>query len=317
MIAPLLLTALAPTLVEFPTLVDPARGGRKLRTKVHVPSGKGPFPLVIFSHGGGGHWDANFAQADDLARHGYVVICPEHPGSNTAVFLKGGTPMKNLLAMTRDAEELLQRPRDISFLIDQAAIWTKTHPQLKGKLDLKRIGVAGHSYGAYTALVVGGVRVANDWMVPARSPGLAPSQADLRVKAIVALSPQGPGEPFFREDSYSGLKIPALGITGSEDDQQGIPASNRKHGFNLWPKGNKTLLWLTGADHTAFSDPTGSGLRSLPSKSRTDAQPIAQLATRLFFDRFLRGDRFALVKLQDAATYPVKGAISAVEVLQR
>jgi predicted dienelactone hydrolase len=317
MIAPLLLAALAPTMVDFPTLQDPARGGRKLRTKVHLPSGKGPFPVVIFSHGGGGHWDANFAQANDLARHGYAVMCPEHPGSNTAVLTKGRTPGKNLLAMTRDADELINRPKDIHFLLDEAIKWNRTHPQLKGKLDIERVGVAGHSYGAYTALVVGSVRVANDWMVPGRSPGLAPSMADHRVKAIVALSPQGPGEPFFREDSYSGLTIPALGISGSEDGQQGIPASNRKRGFALWPKGDKTLVWLTGADHNAFSDPTGSGSRSLPSKSRADAQPIAQLSTRLFFDHYLKGDTAALKTLRDPATYSPKGAISAVEVLVR
>jgi hypothetical protein len=99
--------------LEFRDLTDAARG-RKVPIKVHLPTRGGPFPVVIVSHGGGGHWDANFAQAQHLASYGYVVLAVEHVGSNTEVMKRSLRFVSNLEAMTRDANEVLGRPKDIS-----------------------------------------------------------------------------------------------------------------------------------------------------------------------------------------------------------
>jgi predicted dienelactone hydrolase len=305
--------------LEFADLIDIARG-RKVPIKVHLPTQGGPFPVVVVSHGAGGHWDANFAQAQHLASHGYVVLAVEHVGSNTDVLKRSLRFVANLEAMTRDAAEVLGRPKDISFAIDRAEQWNQTHETLRGRLDVQRTGVLGHSFGAYTTLVVAGMRPAVDWLKPALGSGhgLGPDLRDPRVACGVALSPPGPGEPFFVEASYGSLQTPLLGISGSEDRQQRAPPENRRRAFELWPPGDKYLIWLPNADHTAFSDSTGSKHAMLPSRSRSEVQPVVRVATLLFFNACLKNDASARESLTAAALRPYwRGSADGLEVLRK
>jgi predicted dienelactone hydrolase len=311
---------LATETIDFPDLKDAARNGRPLPVKIHLPREGGPFPVVVLSHGGGGNRDANFAQAHHLASHGFAVLCTEHPGSNTDVLVRGGRFTENLKTMSRDSVEVLGRPKDVSFVLDRAAEWDKNHETLRGRLDLERVGMMGHFFGAYTTLVVCGARPALDWLTPAVPPGkgLAPDLSDPRVLCGVALSPQGPGEPFFTEESYATLRTPLLGITGSRDVQQGLEPENRRRGFALWPPGNKVLVWLANADHLAFSDPEGSSRRGLPSPTRADAQPVTRAATLLFFRAHLRKDDAARKQLTPEALKPYcRGKIDTLDVLSK
>jgi predicted dienelactone hydrolase len=312
--------ALTVETVQFPDLVDAARAGRRVPIKVHVPTSGGPYPVVVLSHGAGGHWDANFAQVQHLASHGYAVLALEHVGSNTAVMKRSLRWMANLEAMTRDADEVLGRPRDVSFAIDRAEQWNRSHERLRGRLDPTRVGVLGHSFGAYTTLVVAGMRPALDWLVPTVPPGrgLGPDLRDRRVACGVALSPQGPGEPFFTEASYASLAVPLLGISGSRDEQQKARPENRRRAFALWPAGDKHLIWLANADHTAFSDSTGSGHAMLPSRSRADVQPVVRAATLAFFDACLKDDASARSRLTTAGLRPyLRGRVDAIEVMSK
>ena len=95
------------TTIEFPDLRDEQRGGRRVPIKVHVPEQQGQCPVVVLSHGGGGNWNANFAQANHLASHGYAVLCLEHVGSNTERMKQGLRFMDNVKAMTRGSSEVL------------------------------------------------------------------------------------------------------------------------------------------------------------------------------------------------------------------
>jgi predicted dienelactone hydrolase len=306
--------------IEFPDLADAARGGRRVPIKVHLPSWTGPFPVVVLSHGAGGNWDSNFAQARHLASHGYVVLALEHVASNTERMRQGMRFAANLRAMTRDADEVLGRPRDVGFALDQAARWNHDQAELAGLLDLSRVAVMGHSFGAYTALATCGARPALDWLVPRVEPGqgLGPELRDARVKACVALSPQGPGEPFFRDDSYAGIDRPVLGISGSRDQQQGAPPQNRRRYFDLVPPGQQVFVWIANADHMAFSDASGSRRSSLPSRSRADVQPIARAATLLFLEAQLRGDAQADARLSERTLQALaRGMVNKVEVLRK
>jgi predicted dienelactone hydrolase len=308
-------------IIEFPDLADASRAGRKVPIKVHVPTAGGPFPVVVVSHGAGGHWDANYAQAQHLASHGYAVLALEHVGSNTGVMKRSLRIVANLEAMTRDANEVLGRPKDIAFAIDRAAQWNQSNEQLRGRLDVGHVGVLGHSFGAYTVLAVAGMRPALNWLTPTVAPGtgLGPDLRDRRVACGVALSPQGPGEPFFIEASYASLAVPLLGISGSRDKQQHAEPANRRRAFELWPPGDKHLIWLANADHTAFSDATGSG-RSimLPSRSRADAQPLVRAATLLFFDVCLKGEVAARGSLTVDGLRPyLRGVVNNIEVMDK
>ncbi len=314
--------------LDFADLVDAKRGalgpdgrpaGRVVPIRVHAPAGAGPFPLVIVSHGAGGDRDTHQGQAQDLAAHGYMVLCVEHVGSNRAILPQSTRLLKAVEAMTRDANEVLARPADISFALDQAAEWNRSHERLRERLDLGRIGVMGHSFGAYTTMVACGMRPALDWLVPPVAPGkgFAPDLHDARIACGVALSPQGVGEPFFLAESYASLRKPLLGITGSNDDQQGgQPATHRKDGFALWPAGEHRFLWLSNARHNDFTSASGATGAALPSPTRADAQPIVRAATRAFFDLHLKSDTTAAQRLSVEGLRPLlRGEIDAVEVL--
>jgi predicted dienelactone hydrolase len=229
--------------------------------------------------------------------------------------------MKNLDAMIRDAEEVLTRPKDVRFAIDQAQRWNESNEALKGKLDLDHVGVMGHSFGAFTTMVVCGMRPALDWLVPAVPPGkgLGPDLRDARVKCGVALSPQGVGEPFFIRESFTGLQVPLLGISGTKDDQQaGQPATNRRDAFAMWPTPGSQFIWLANARHLDFTDATGTSRRQLPSATRDDVQPLVKAATLAFFDLHLKGDAGAAKRLsQDGLTPLLRGDMDSVEVLSK
>jgi len=138
------------------------------------------------------------------------------------------------------------------------------------------------------------------------------------VKACVALSPQGPGEPFFLEDSYASINRPVLAISGSRDEQQNATPANRRRFFELEPVGAKIFIWLTDADHSAFSDATGSRRTNLPSRSRADVQPIVRAATLLFLEAHLRGDADADARLSERGLRPLaQGVVRRVEVQRK
>jgi predicted dienelactone hydrolase len=133
---------------------DPTRIERKVPIKVHLPKTAGPFPVVVLSHGAGGDWDTHYAQAQHLASYGYVVLCLEHTGSNRERMTQGFRLMKNLEEMIHDADEVLARPKDVSFAIDRAETWNQTHEKLRGKFDMQRVGATrGARQGAWSRSV--------------------------------------------------------------------------------------------------------------------------------------------------------------------
>lgn len=320
--------------IEFADLVDTTRtgpaadakkmrgaAGRRVPVKVHLPAGDGPVPVVLVSHGAGGDWDTHLAQAQHLASHGYAVLCLEHVGSNRAMVAGSFQLMKIMEGMTRDADEVLGRPRDVRFAIDRAAEWNGSYETLRGRLDLDRVGMMGHSFGAFTTLAVCGMRPAVDWLSPRVEPGkgLGPDLRDERVRCGVALSPQGVGAPFFIRESFGSLAAPLLGMTGTLDKQQGgLPAENRREAFALWPAGPHRLVWLTNARHIDFTDSTGIRRLELPSPTRADVQPVVRAATLLFFDSQLRGSEEAGARLTADGLRPfLRGGVTGVEVLAK
>ena len=307
---------------DFSAIHDVARD-RKIPMRLHLPDGDGPFPIVVLSHGAGGNRDANFAQAQHLASHGYATLCIEHVGSNTKRMLMGGPRIgKTVAAMTRDADEVLNRPRDVSFAIDQILRWNRDHQSLSGKFDVDRIGAMGHSFGAFTTLVVCGARPALDWIQPKVSPGsgLGPDLFDKRVRCGIALSPQGPGDPFFLSQSYQSIRVPLIGISGSRDKQQNFEPMHRKRSFEFWPPGDKYLLWIDKANHLSFSDSSGSRPRRKRNETlsdrREDVQQISRAATVLFLNKYLKQSRTA--KLREEALRPyVGGIVEDIELLAK
>lgn len=108
-------------------------------------------PVIILSHGLSSRPEDFAARARHLASYGFVVALPQHPGSDirqTEDFINGFS--RQIFRL----EEFIDRPLDITFVLDEL---TKMNPsKFGGKLDLKRVGIIGHSFGGYNALALGG-----------------------------------------------------------------------------------------------------------------------------------------------------------------
>ncbi len=211
--------------------------------KIYYPDAGGRFPIIVFSHGALASKDAYSGLGKYWASFGFVSIHPSHADSMADSGFRG-----TLRQAISDPRAWENRPRDISFILDSLTRIASLAPQLAGKLDLGHIGVAGHSFGAFTAAVIGGTTV----QLPGR-PG-PQSFADRRVAAVVLLSPQGEGCLGLTAGSWDDLRLPMLLMYGSRDfGPFGQPPAWRNEAFVKAPPGDKYDVELEGATHMRFA----------------------------------------------------------------
>ncbi len=263
--------------VENIALHDPARN-KDIPLKIYYPVGAGPFPVIIFSHGALASKDRYSALGEFWASYGYVSIHPSHGDSAADSGFRG-----SLREAISDPHAWENRPKDISFIIDSLAHVEKFAPQLTGKLDLRHIGVGGHSFGAYTAGLIAGTQI----VLPGRS---APqSFADKRVSAVVMLSPEGEGIMGLTAHSWDAIKVPMLLMYGSRDfGPFGQEPVWRSEPFEKAPAGNKYKVELEGGTHMGFAAPFPGGTH------RVEVFQCAKLETLAFWDAYLKQDPKAM-----------------------
>lgn len=109
----------------------------------------GPYPVVIFSHGNGGVRIQSFYLTEHLASHGFVVAAPDHVGNTLETEFDTSLALPGL-------EVAKLRPQDVSRTLDAVLAASEGAGVLAGSADPDRVGVAGHSFGGYTALRIAG-----------------------------------------------------------------------------------------------------------------------------------------------------------------
>jgi dienelactone hydrolase len=259
--------------VDNIALHDLARN-KYIPIKIYYPDGVGPFPVIIFSHGALASKDNYSAFGQFWASSGYVSIHPSHADSLVDSHFRG-----SLRDAISDSHAWPNRPEDISFIIDSLAHVEKFAPQLVGKLDLRHIGVGGHSFGAYTAGLIAGTTI----LLPGKSE--PQSFADKRVSAVVMLSPQGEGIMGLTAHSWDAFRLPMLLMFGSRDfGPFGQEPVWRSEAFEKAPAGNKYEVELEGGTHMGFAAPFSGG------GHRVEVFQCAELETLAFWDAYLRQD---------------------------
>ena len=259
--------------VENISLHDTARN-KNIPIKVYYPGGVGPFPVIIFSHGALASKNSYSALGEFWASNGYVCIHPSHADSVADSGFRGS--LREAISDPRGWEN---RPEDVSFIIDSLAHVETFAPQLKGKLDLRHIGVGGHSFGAYTAGLIAGTTI--------QLPGKSQPQgfADKRVSAVVMLSPQGEGIMGLTAHSWDTLHLPMLLMYGSRDfGPFGQEPVWRSEAYEKAPPGNKYKVELEGGTHMGFAAPFSGGVH------RVEVFQCAKLETLAFWDAYLKQD---------------------------
>jgi predicted dienelactone hydrolase len=262
------------------TVTDAARN-REIPVRVQLPVSTNASPVVVFSHGLGGSRENNGFMARHWAARGYAVVNLQHPGSDESVWKeeKGG---KRLTAMREaaNASNYLLRLKDVPAALDQLAKWNaEPGHALRGRLDLDKVGMSGHSFGALTTQGVSGQQAARGRI----------SFTEPRIDAAVMFSPSTPTTPGDHSKSFAAVKIPWLLLTGTKDVSiiGGATVEHRLGVFPLLPSGSKYELVLHNAEHSAFSE------RPLPGDkvARNPNHHRLQLAlTTAFWDAHLRQD---------------------------
>ncbi len=261
---------------------DAARD-RDVPVKIYYPAkGKGPFPIIIFSHGLGGNREGYEYLGRYWAGCGYVSVHLQHLGSDDAVWRDAGGLAAAALAFKKsldDVSNAINRAKDVSFGIDQMLkMNTRADSPLKGKLDTADIGMAGHSFGGWTTTAVAGEDFGKD----------APSLGDPRIKAAIAMSAPVP-KPADRAHAFDKITIPIFYMTGTRDDSPigETKAAERRIPYDGTGHAETCLVIFKDADHMVFSG------HLFPVATDADYQSLICAGSIAFWDAHLRGNAAA------------------------
>jgi dienelactone hydrolase len=221
------------TVEHVPRRIDPSAW-----SPANAPAGC-RLPLILFSHGHYGR-ARDYAQLlRHLASVGFVVLAPHHPDRTV-----------------RDRAEAVERTDDMAYLLEHLTrVADRLTPGLARHIDAGRVGIAGHSFGGFTAA---DLAATND-----------------RVRAAIAMAGGGVEEAGI-------IHAPVLAMAGAADRL--VPLSFMRGFFTSLPSTTPHgLLVLAGAGHGAY----GNGCRAVRTCAIVDTYVTA------FFGAYLGGVRRA------------------------
>ena len=268
------------------TVHDAARD-RDIPVRVYLPTNTAPEPVILFSHGLGGSRAGSVFLGEHWAARGYVAVFLQHPGSDDSVW-KDEPVQERMRAMNQAAslDNFLLRVQDVPAVLNQLEVWNadKTNP-LAGRLDLRKVGMSGHSFGAVTTEAVSGETL----------PVGGQAFTDPRIRAAIVFSPSSP-KTGSAAKAFGSVKIPWMLMTGTKDvapigDQD---VASRLAVYPALHGAPKYEVVLYNAEHSVFTD------RALPGdrepRNPNHHRVILALSTA-FWDAYLRGDAGALAWL--------------------
>ena len=197
----------------------PAKPQRTLTTSVWFPRElEAALPLIIHSHGIVSNRTEMVYLAETLASHGYLVAATDYPLTSGST--AGGA----------NAEDVVNQPADISFLIDSLLRLRDEQKPFSGSIDESRIGLSGYSLGGLTTYLA---TYHPDWR-------------DSRIAAaLVIAGPSAIFAPRFFETS----SIPMLVIAGTSD----ALIEHARNAADLRTRArNISVITIEGGTHLGF-----------------------------------------------------------------
>ncbi|MDZ4860974.1 MAG: hypothetical protein SGI88_18520 [Candidatus Hydrogenedentes bacterium] len=291
-------------------LFHDTRRDKQVPLRIYMPNSGGPCPVILYSHGAGDSNATSPLLLRHWASHGYVIIVPTH--------LFGARPLIER-SILRLREELL-RPREIGpaawrertddlvAILDNLALIEYAVPTLAGRLDHEAVAVAGHSFGAYTVMLLGGATLTDPVS------GEHFRFDDPRPRAVLMISGPGQDHMGLTADSWTTFTKPLMVFAGSRDPGYifGAGPMWRAEPYVLGPPGDKYLVYIRGAHHLSYigplidiplRDPARRGAfaqgvrhvarrvaRVLPAIDQTGIFDYTRIASTAFWNAYLRHD---------------------------
>jgi len=263
---------------------------RDIPLRIYFPKNHSPAPVILFSHGLGGSRAGSPFLGEHWAARGYVAVFVQHPGSDDSVWSTAA--MENRMDALKSAASLdsfLLRVEDVHVVLDHLELWNGLATNvLAGRLDLKNVGMAGHSFGAVTTQAVSGESL----------PVGGKRFLDPRIKAALILSPSAP-QAGSAERAFGDVKVPWMLMSGTKDLAPigHVDLNSRLAVYPALQGAAKYELVLNNAEHSVFTD------RALPGdhepRNPNHHRVILALSTA-FWDAYLKADAKALAWLKGA-----------------
>ena len=226
-------------------------GPVSLSVAMNAVPADGKHPFIVLSHGYQGAGLGHRTTARYLARRGYIVATPTHPGDNYKDQSSIGT-----------VDQFTGRPRHISLVIDGVL----KHQRLAKSVD-RRIGLIGFSAGGYGVVAAVGAKPdLNEWRpycddhrddrvycpAPATNfPAQLPIKVESRIGAVVAMSP-GFGM-LFDAEALSTIDVPIRLYRAEKDQVNSFELVRRFEQF--LPADTTEKVVVKNANHFAFLSP--------------------------------------------------------------
>ncbi|HKD16344.1 MAG TPA: hypothetical protein VKG23_00655 [Thermoanaerobaculia bacterium] len=274
-------------------LKDSSRN-REIPLRVTYPEGVRPFPVIIFVPSAGATARSYDALARFWATRGFAVLVLAHADATSAKDLAADAVRESAADASPDPKAWETSVRDVEFV---AAATGAIEARVNGlKLDDARIGVGGHSFGAFTAMLLAGATV------DVSRKDKAKSFADPLPKAFLLLSPPGKGQQGLTEKSWGAVERPLMVVTGTRDPGvKNQDASWRLDAYQLSRPGDKYAVFIEGASHLSLTGLAAEPGAAPPKVANKTTPPDAEVAifrdvkaaTLAFWEAYLKGDASA------------------------
>jgi len=265
-------------------------------------------PVIVISHGLGDQRASYDYLARNLAQRGFAVATLDHPGSNSkqiSDLLRGLSP--EIVAN----REFLNRPEDVSALLDEIQRYGQRTPMLRQRLNVQNVGVIGQSFGGYTALAVAGATFNPDTLAAACEPrpiylnpslllqcqaqditADRPELMDDRVQAILVVNPVG--SALFGPSGYGAIEVPTM-IVAATADTVAPALPEQIEPFSWLQTRDRYLALMSESTHFSViaADPNAASIpvpEELLGSSPELSQRYLQTLSLAFFQRHLRQD---------------------------
>ncbi len=226
--------------------------------------------LILFSTGLGPETHDFDDIAHMLAASNYAVAVIAHPASDArrvCGHLRGNDCWHALEETETHPEVWDDRFSDMSLLMDRL-------PGLLG-VDGTHIGLVGHSFGAFTVMVMSGTTYVDPRTNERRD------RRDPRVVSAVAMSPQGPRWFGLDAQSWDHIDRPLFVLTGDKDGSDYRPDDSpewRREPFTHMTGGDKLQLRIVEGEHMSFTS----------REKRHAMSELIQRSTLAFLDDTMR-----------------------------